>query len=261
MSTGFARLTRRGIANAALVLCAMAANAQAAPLEDMLAFDGIYIPALAATNGAADAAGQARARATMQRLVDQWPALRARLSAVGRASRDPQAWNRALSEVNGQVTRAAAETREGRWNDAHETLEGVRMAMLRARESGGPAYYVDRLVAYHHPMEAVAKFGAATAPLTSAQREALVQAYTHARALWAAVEREPVDPARYGLVDARRAQYERGMADESAALTRLSDALRSGDDAAIVKAAAAIRQPFARAYIAFGLPIDPAPSR
>ena len=52
--------------------------------------------------------------------------------------------------------------------------------------------------------------------------------------------------------EAQQAQFNKGMADVSAAMSRLSDALRGSDNAALLKAAAAVKPAFARTFTAFG---------
>lgn len=237
--------------------------ASAAPVDDMVAFDGRYIPALASTSAAAsDPAAAPRAQAAMRDLAERWPALRQRLVDAGRTARDRAGWHAMLVELDRRIAEADALVRRGRFADAHEALEHVRPAMGDARRAAGIDYFVDRLVAYHEPMERIAD---AAQPLRegrsdAAARDRLERDFAQARALWLAIERTPVDAARHALTPQRLAQYERAVADETAALSRLSDALRGADAAALAAAAAAVKPPFARAYTAFGLaPGDAAP--
>ena len=72
------------------------------------------------------------------------------------------------------------------------------------------------------------------------------------RAVWRGIEQNLPSPQAYGLNEVRLAQFNRGMADVTAALTRLSDALRGTDNAALLKAAAALKPPFSRTFTAFG---------
>jgi hypothetical protein len=113
---------------------------------------------------------------------------------------------------------------------------------------------MDRLTAFHEPMEVLAVAGSGTAPqdLTPALRAELERAFVEARALWRAIEQNLPNPQAYGLKDARLAQFNKGLADESAALSRLSDALRGSDNAALLKAAVALKPPFSRTFTAFG---------
>ena len=252
-----------GLAGLVAALLLAAGPAAAAPLDDLVAFDGRFIPALAATNtDGTDPRAAERARAATARLVAEWPALRARLVVAGAGAPPAARWPAMLAETDRLVAEAGARVRAGRYADAHDTLEHARAGMLDARRTAGLAYLVDRLVEFHEPMEALAARAPAARAgrLDDAGRAEMVRSFAHARALWLAVERAAVDPARLGLSPQRLEQYRRGVADESAALTRLSEALRAGDAASIGAAAESVKSPFARAYTAFGQPPDEAPA-
>jgi hypothetical protein len=115
-------------------------------------------------------------------------------------------------------------------------------------------YFMDRLTAFHEPMEVLALAGNTLKPqdLTPVKRAEMEKIYAEARALWRSIEQNLPDLKAYRLNEAQQAQFNKGMADVSAAMTRLSDALRGNDNAALLKAAAAIKPPFARTFTAFG---------
>jgi hypothetical protein len=241
--------------SAALALWLAATPALAAPQDDLLAFDARFIPALMATNVATpDAAAMARAATAVDRLALEWPALRARLADLGRSQRDRAGWEAMLVSIDRRVAEAGALLRQGRVQAAHEALEHVRPAMLAARRAAGIDYPIDRLVAFHDRMEdlVAAAPAAREGRLPASARDELVRRFAEARALWAAVERDRSDPQRLGLGTERAAQYARAVADESAALSRLSDALRGRDDAVLADTLASLKPPFARAYGAYG---------
>ena len=243
----------RLLAVLAAALVAGGAALAAGPRRDMLAFDAVYIPALAATSAASqDASVAPRARATLDRLAAAWPALQPRLQAAWPGER---AWTKELADVGGRIAEAGVEVRRGGFGAAHEALETVRLTLMAARQRHGMEYFVDALTEYHEPMEQLALAGSKLKPaqVDAAARARLEQAFTHARALWLAVERLPVDAGVLALTPRREAQLRTGIADESAALARLSVALRESDAAALLKAAGAIKPPFARAFTAFGL--------
>ena len=222
-------------------------------LRDMLAFDAVYIPALAASGAAAQSAASAdRALAAQQRLAAAWPELEARLREAWPTDR---AWLAELADVERRITLAGAESGRGAFGLAHERLEEVRVTMMQARRRLGMDYFVDALTLFHEPMEAIALAGATLKPqqLDAARRAELERAFTRARTLWVDVERRPIDAARLALSPAREAQLRRGIADETAALERLSAALRARDAERLLDAAAAIKPPFVRALTAFGL--------
>jgi hypothetical protein len=104
-------------------------------------------------------------------------------------------------------------------------------------------------------MEVLATAGASWKPgaIDARRRAEFEQAFAEAAARWRAVEQHLPDAQRYGLSPARETQFRQGMAAASAALAKLSDALRGSDEAALLAAARAIKPPFARAFTAFGL--------
>jgi hypothetical protein len=246
-----------GLAGLVVAVLLAARAVAAGPIDAMVAFDGRFIPALAATSAAAgDPRAADRARAATSRLVAEWPTLRAQLSAAGAGAPASARWPAVLAGLDRDIAHADGLVREGRFGDAHEALERVRPALLDARHAAGIDYFVDRLVEFHEPMEAlVAQAPAARdGRLGDEGRAAMVRTYAQARALWLAIERAPLDAERHGMSAQRAEQYRRAVAEESAALARLSDALRSGDGPAIAAAAEAVKPPFARAYTAFGQP-------
>lgn len=228
----------------------LASGVQAADLDHMVVFDGVYIPALALTTAAQqDAAVVARARAAMQRLEVRWPALRVQLQQdLGGTSA-----KRTLDAVDRHLAAARKAVAANAFSAAHEALEQVRLDLMQARSQRRIDYFVDRLTAYHEPMEVLALAGSKLTPqeLTAAKRVELELAFAEARVLWAGIEKNPPDPRVYALSPARAAQLRKGVADETEALSRLSDALRGDDPPALLKAAAALKPAFARVLMAF----------
>jgi len=127
---------------------------------------------------------------------------------------------------------------------------------MKVRQRQGLDYFVDRLTAFHEPMEQLAQAGSTwqSAALDISHKAELERAYAHARTLWRSIEGESVDAPQYGLSPARAAQLRNAIDEESTALTQLSDALRGSDKTRILKSEAAIKSPFARALTAFGQP-------
>lgn len=250
------RLLSRVLAPLALA-AVLAAPVQAGLLETSSALDRVYIPALALSTAAqTDTAARSRAPAALQKLQANWPALRAELLqglSIGAAGRAASA-RRTLARADAHIAAAVKAMAVSDFKAAHEALEAVRVDLMVARSTRGVDYFVDRLTAFHEPMEVLALAGKDWSPqaLTPPRREELARAFAHARALWQAIELNPPDPAAYGLDSARAAQLRQATAEESQALSRLSDALRGSDAAALLKAAAAIKPPFARVFTAFG---------
>lgn len=209
----------------------------------MVAFDAVYIPALFLTGSAGKSAdGPAKAEAAMTRLLTDWASRRAGLVA---AVPGAKVWTDALGKVGRHLTEAGQQVASRRWEESHATLEHVREAMFEARHALGVDYALDHYTAYHGAMEALAN-------ATTVQRPAMEADFAKARALWRGLEQVTIDPAAYGLSAPRQAQLVKALADETEALSRLSSALRGASDADLLKAAAALKPPFVRAYVAFG---------
>jgi len=236
---------------------AMFGGAQAAILDNSIALDAVYIPALSLTNARpGDTVAADKARAAMQRLESSWPGLRAALLKDFSDGTPAQA--AAARKTLAQVDKALAESRKavaaGKFEAAHTALEDVRIDLMKLRLARGVDYYMDRLTAYHEPMEVLALAGVNTRPqdLTPARRDEMERAFVEASALWRRAGKNLPDPRAYQMNEARLAQFNKGMAEVTAAMSRLSDALRGVDNAALLKAAAAIKPPFARTFTAFG---------
>lgn len=249
-------LARRTVAGAALGV-ALAVGAQAASLDSSIALDAVYIPALSLTNAKpGDTAAAEKARAAVQRLDTAWPALRAALlkDLPGKTAAQARATRQTLDRVDHALANSRKAVAAGSPAAAHTALEDVRTDLMTLRQAQGVDYFMDRLTAFHHPMEALALAGNTLQPqdVTPAKRAELEHAYAEARALWRQVEQSRLDPQVYRLGDAQWAQFNKGLSDVTQALTRLSDALRGGDAALLLKAAAAVKPPFSRTFTAFG---------
>lgn len=206
-------------------------------------FDAVYVPALFLTGSAGKTPdGPAKALAATHRLSDQWPAMKLALMA---AVPDKKSWPNALQAVQGRLREAQTLASKAQWAQAHEALEHVRELLFKARRSLGIDYALDEFTAYHVAMEKLAN-------ATGVRRPAVETDFATARALWRRIETLNFDAATYGLSPARAQQLAQARAAESDALSSLSLALRGGNDAEVLKAAAAIKPPFVRAYVAFG---------
>ena len=246
----------RALATAGLV-AALFGGAQAGVLDTSIALDAVYIPALSLTNAKpGDTAGADKARAAMQRLDADWPALRAVLlkDLSGKTPAQAAAARKTLAQVDKALADSRKAMAAGNNAAAHTALEDVRIDLMKLRRAQGVDYFMDRLTAFHEPMEVLALAGNTLKPqdLTPVKRAEMEKIYAEARALWRSIEQNLPDLKAYRLNEAQQAQFNKGMADVSAAMTRLSDALRGNDNAALLKAAAAIKPPFARTFTAFG---------
>jgi hypothetical protein len=242
--------TRRHLMSLALLGLVPGLGRAAGPahpsITTSLQFDAVYIPALFLTGSAAKTPdGPAKAVAAMKRLSGQWLVLKPAMIA---AVPDRRTWPQALQAAEGHLREADALVAKAQWEPSHEALEHVRDVLFEARRSLGIDYALDEFTAYHVIMERLA--GA-----TRVQRPVLEADFAAARAGWRRVEAMSFDAAAYGLSPARARQLDEARADESRALSALSEALRAGSDADVLKAAAAIKPPFVRAYVAFGAPL------
>lgn len=255
-------LTVSALALAALAACTTpalptqppaAVARSAAALRPMVAFDAAYIPTLADSSAASQDRRQApRAAASIAGLQAHWPALRTSLLAAWGPT--PPAWQRAVDAAGGRIAASADAAARADWHAAHEALEEVRVVLREARIAEGMDYFVDRLTAYHAPMEVLALAGTQWKPqeVTAQRRAELEEAYRRCLAMWQGIESFPFDAQAYGLSVQQAERLRGALAQERAALDALGAALRGGDDAALLKAAAGVKPPFARAFTAFG---------
>ena len=256
MNRSIGTRARRVLAIAGLA-AALFGGAQAGVLDASIALDAVYIPALSLTNAKpGDTAAADKARAAMQRLDADWPALRAALlkDLSGRTPAQAAGARKTLAQVDKALAESRKAIAAGDYAAAHTALEDVRIELMKRRMAQGVDYFMDRLTAFHEPMEVLALAGNTLKPqdLTPARRAELEKTYAEARALWRSVEQNLPDLKAYGLSEAQQGQFTKGMADVTVAMARLSDALRGSDNAALLKAAAAIKPPFARTFTAFG---------
>ena len=100
---------------------------------------------------------------------------------------------------------------------------GAPFERIDAGMAYGIDYFMDRLTAFHEPMEALALAGNTLKPqdLTPAKRADLETTYAQARALWRSVEQNLPDLKAYKLSEAQQAQFNKGMADVSPSHTGL----------------------------------------
>lgn len=232
---------------------AAAVKVPADAVRTMADFDAVYIAALAASTAAATDAGKAAAaRRTLDALQAQWTTQEgALLAAWGTPA--PSNWVAAVGAADARIAAAVQAGMRPDWHAVHEELEEVRVGLREARVALGMDYFVDRLTAYHAPMEQLALAGTQWKPgdLTPQRRAELERAWRQCVALWEGIERFSLDPAAYGLAQAGWAQLQAALAQERQALQGLGAALADSDDAALLRAAAGVKPPFARAFTAF----------
>ena len=219
----------RWLMGGCLVLWVSALSAQAVdPIFGT--FERPYKQALFATSmGDAAKAGAALGRS--QALW--WPAVSAASAAF-----QPEAVEELAIEVAGRLAVARWQIETGRTGPAHETLEGVRLAMAEFRETQGVFVLNDKLTGFHDPMEhavltAVAAEGLAPAELL----EVLKAGLPELRSRWAAAA------ALLGG-DAEATRLTPLMDQMGDAVERFAEALDGGDIPAVLASAKALKPAF-----------------
>ncbi|MCB8933554.1 MAG: hypothetical protein M9921_14770 [Fimbriimonadaceae bacterium] len=222
------------------------------PLQSMLAFDAVYIPALSWTSQAqTDPDAAVKAVASTKALAQRWPAERASLME---AFPSDSRWAAELDRVGRQIASGAKQAEAKEFAGAHEALEAVRLILMEGRKRNGLEYFVDRLTAFHEPMEAIvlAAKGKRPSQLDSRLRATLELELLHAETLWLAVDAQIPDAERYGLTPQQEARLRRAMTDETTALMTLRSALATGTPAQVLNAAVSLKPPFAKLFTTFG---------
>jgi len=231
-------MNARGLLLALLVLLT-SANARAGLVEDMAAFERIYIPALALTNQPQQPA--ARVAASVQRLAAAWPGVRQ--AFVGAS--EPLA--RAVRTTDEAIGEAQALLAKGMRVEAHDALERVRPAFVEARRAAGMELYVDRLTEFHDAMEQVVKLAAsAAAPGEIRQR------LEEASGLWRRAEEPRFEAALFGFDDAKYEQLRKRIGGERALIEALRKALAANDRTQVGALAKEMKAAFSQIYVMFG---------
>jgi len=220
------------------VLLLLPAAAHAGLVDDMAAFERVFIPALALTNQPKQPAEQVEQ--ALRRLNASWPGFR------GRFSKEP-ALAAAASRTDRALAQAQALLAQGKRAEAHDALEGVRLAFFEARRGAGIELYVDRLTEFHDVMEGLVKL-AESAASPAQTRAALDQA----SALWRRAEEARFDAALFGFDEAKYELLRKRIAAEREILGALEQALGRGDGAETRALAGRLKSGFAQIYVMFG---------
>jgi hypothetical protein len=215
--------------------------------SDMVRLDKVYIAALALSSQGK----VAETRQAMNDLTRSWQGFDARYRAANPA--DAQ-WTKdfdAVSRLIGEAAGIAASDRKV--TDVHESLEYVRIVLARLRARNGMDYFVDRLTAFHEPMEGIvlAAKDKTGAQLTDADLAKIRALLPQAQALWQGASTAPFDAGTYQLDTAAYAKARQLMQREQESLDQLAAALAAGDRARIAKAAVAIKPSFAALFMTF----------
>lgn len=212
--------------------------AAASTLEDMAAFERVFIPALALTNQPQQPAD--RVAAAVERLGAAWPDLRGRFSGE-------KALEHAVSTTDRALGEAARLLAGGQRAEAHEALEAIRPAFIEARRAQGIELYVDRLTEFHDVMEEAAKHVLEGSPAAR-----VVPLLQEASGLWARAERPTFDGALFAFTDAKYGELRKRLQGERDTLDALQAALADGDAVRARELAAQMKSRFAQIYVMFG---------
>lgn len=182
-------------------------------------------------------------------LASVWPKHKERLIAA--FPKDVE-WIEEVKTVEGKIAEAGGHCRDGKYGEAHEALESVRVVLLQGRRRNGLDYFVDRLTEFHEPMEAIVLLGKDMTTLSFQNRSQLKEHLEHAWGYWAGIEASQVDPVLYGLNKSQVASLKNGLEREKQALENLRKLVDVGTDKEVLQAAVAIKPPFARLFTTFG---------
>jgi hypothetical protein len=231
-----------------LLSAAMPLQAASILEKDMVAFDKVYIPALALTSQT----NKAAAEKAMKLTVEQWALFKNKHAETFSKNNTDKA---DLAIIDKLIADAERSVRVNEKTDeAHEILEGVRDALLRIRERNSIDYYVDYTTKFHEPMEAIVLTAKGKTPetLTEAMLLKIKDNFKVARQDWDNLQKASFDPALFSFdakKDARRQDY---IKAETEAMSKLKNALDSDDKGSIIKAAMGIKSNFVNLFLLFG---------
>jgi hypothetical protein len=221
----------------------MSAYSSATLIDEMVVLDRSYVAALVLSNQPDKPA--AAVTASMKRLTESWKKFVDGLSPADRANKSLAT---AITQVSGHIAEAEKLAIENKRKDAHEALEGVRVILWKARSEMGIQYLPDKMTAFHEPMEEFVDL----AEKTGADKVKLNQLLEELSAKWKLVENSPFDAKLFGFNDEKVSRYNTLVNKEREIITSLSDLIKGSDQAALAKAAGAVKSNFSQTYMLFG---------
>jgi hypothetical protein len=142
----------------------------------------------------------------------------------------------------------------GKLADVHDILEGVRNTFLNIRKRNSIDYYIDYTTKFHNPMETIvltAK-GKTAETLTKTMLLTIKNNFKVAEQDWENIQRASFDPALFSFDAKKDAQRQNYIKAETEAMSKLKNALESGDKGTISKAAMGIESNFVNLFLLFG---------
>ncbi len=160
------------------------------------------------------------------------------------------AWRSDIDRINALFYDMNATLDGSRPELAIAPLKRMRTDMIRLRQRNGIAYYLDDLVAFSEPMEAIVLVASRKEPVDDAVGRIRVL-FPAAKQAW---QRVAIQEPREGfkLTAGQREEVNRRRDAETSALDTLEKALAGKESAAVLSAATGIKPPFERLYYFFG---------
>lgn len=232
-----------------LFLSAAASLPAAGLLEkDMAAFDKVYIPALALTSQG----NRAIAKKAVDLTQAEWKIFKKKHAPAFNKSKADKA---DLAKIDQMISDAERTVRlNGKLDDAHEILEGVRNTFLLIRQRNSIDYYIDYTTRFHEPMEAILLTAKGKTPetLTEAMLLKIKDNFKMARQDWENLQKASFDPALFSFSAEKDAQRQGYIKAETEAMSKLEKALEGGDKGEIIKASMGIKSNFVSLFLMFG---------
>lgn len=234
-----------------LVLGLTSVNASAKTdnlVQDMVLLDRYYITVLAYTSQEKlEPSSQA-----MTRLLPVWKDFNKKHRDM---AKQESFWKQDMSKIDKYIQAANKVVHSGKnLKDAHEELEHVRIVMMTLRERNKIEYFIDHLTHFHEPMEALVLTvkDKSVADINSETISKMKSEIKTAQALWQQVTQAKFDPALFGFNAEKTKTVNNLMVKETAALTKLEEALSGSDMNMVIQAGLAIKPPFAKMFMLFG---------
>ena len=232
---------------ALLVSCMSPERTERNLVKAMLALDRTFIPAwtLTGPNSEGDSAP------AVQKLLSEWAYFKARFYYY---ERQDTSWQAAFDRIDTVLHQAEGLDTGGNQLAAHASLDEVRSIFVALRDSNGIEYFLDGLIAFQGPLEAIVNLvrGRTAGNLANRQVNAIRGLFPEVRARWNSVRDWQFDPALHNFDEQQVARLNEQITLENNALNILEQALGSGSRNSILVAAQGIEPAFGRLYRLFG---------
>lgn len=233
----------------ALLFCIAGPLSAATRLQkDMVAFDRAYIPALALTSQD----NRETAQKAMKLTAAQWSIFKKRYTKSFSKKKADKEDLKVIAIMIADANHTIKS--DGKLEDVHETLEGVRNTFLKIRKRNSIDYYIDYTTAFHGPMESIvltAK-GKTAETLTDEMLLKIKNNFRTAQKAWNNLQNASFDPVLFSFSAEKDAQRKDYIKAETEAMGKLAKALEGDDKGTIIKAAMGIKTNFVNLFLMFG---------